>query len=63
VKIIVNTQKEKEKLLEESEYVYDYIKLLSNFNKAHDAILLDARKTWSLIHIHKHPEMIEIKKN
>ena len=58
IKIIVDTQKEKEDLIEESEYIHDFVEFSGFFKK--QVISLDSDKANTLMHIHKNPDLITV---
>jgi len=61
IKIIVDSEELKQIIIEESEYIHDYLLLSRNFKK--HIYILDVRKTSTLTQIYKNPELIEVKES
>jgi len=61
IKIIVDSEELKQIIIEESEYIHDYLLLSRNFKK--QPLTLDVRKTSTLTQIYKNPELIEVKES
>ena len=61
IKIIVDSEKLKQQLIDESEYIHDFVEFTGLFKK--QVISLDSDKANTLMHIHKNPDIITVIKN
>jgi hypothetical protein len=67
IKIYVDTEEEKQQLLQESEYIHDFVEIFKYKNKNGEikekVIGLDSDKASILMHIYMNPDIIVVSKN
>jgi hypothetical protein len=67
IKIYVDTEEEKQMLLEESKYIHDFVEIVKYKTKTGEVkekwIGLDSEKASGLMHIYTAPEIIIVRKN
>ena len=67
IKIYVDTEEEKQELLNESEYIHDFVEIVKYKTKTGEIkekwIGLDSDKAGSLMHIYMAPEIIIVRKS
>ncbi len=56
MKIYVKTEEQKQRLLEESEYIHDFVERIGD-----KWVGLDSDKAGTLMHIYMHPDIIIVK--
>lgn len=61
IKIIVDSEKLKQQLIDESEYIHDFVEFTGLFKK--QVISLDSDKANTLMHIYENPDLITVIKN
>lgn len=61
IKIIVDSEELKQQLIEESEYIHDFVEFTGFFKK--QVISLDSNKASTLMHIYTSPDLITVIKN
>lgn len=66
IKIYVDTEKEKQELLNQSKYIHDFVEIVKYKTKTGEVkekwIGLDSDKAGSLMHIYMAPEIIIVRK-
>ena len=66
MKIYVDSEKEKQELIEQSEYIHDFIEIIKFKDKQGNIkekwIGLDSNKASTLMHIYMNPDLIIVKK-
>lgn len=67
IKIYVDTEEEKQELLNQSEYIHDFVEIVKYKTKTGEVkekwIGLDSDKAGSLMHIYMAPEIIIVRKS
>jgi hypothetical protein len=67
IKIYVDTEEEKQELLNQSRYIHDFVEIIKYKNKTGEVkekwIGLDSDKAGSLMHIYMAPEIIIVRKS
>ncbi len=62
MKIYVNSEEEKQELLNQSKYIHDFLEIIKDKNGKEKWIGLDSDKAGSLMHIYMAPEIIIVDK-